>query len=469
MHEDLPPLGSTVGPWRILDRLDSGSYGVVFRAQRAALPASPPVALKVARFPEDPRFQREMEALQRCLHPSIPRYEGSGLWTNSTGEHHPYLVMEVVAGTTLYEWFRQHPRCSLDVLQVLAQLAGALATAHGQGVIHRDVKGDNIRVTPEGRAVLLDWGSCWLSRARPLTDTPMPPGTSAYRPPEQRGFVHAHRKSFDARWVSRPPDDLYSLGVTLYRLVTGTYLPPCTDGISLVKREVLKPSVLASVSPALEALILRLVSDDIGARGTAEQLMDEATRLAQAGGREAQQPILPLLTEAPSMKGRTSSDTPSREEALSDTDPAPMRREFWRPRFSPASARLLAMGCAAVAFVLFVVWPAPEKPCPPWIATTEKAPQFAPDAGVAEEMSSVQDVPQTALPTLLSLGRPMPKTPMRGQRKPPCERGETAINGACWVEVAREIPPCGDTMFDYDGRCFKASTDAPRQPTSDQP
>lgn len=469
MHEDLPSLGSTVGPWRILDRLDSGSYGVVFRAQRAAPPESPPVAFKVAKWPEDPRFERETEVLQRSHHPSIPRYEDRGVWTSSTGESYPYLVMEAVEGATLYAWFRQQPRSSLDVLQVVAQLAGALASAHGRGVIHRDVKGDNIRITPQGRAVLLDWGSCWLPSARALTDTPAPPGTSAYRPPEQRGFIYAHYKDPDARWKSRPSDDLYALGITLYRLVTGAYPPPCTDGVGLVEREMLKPSVLATVSPSLESLILRLLSDDREVRGTAEQLVRKALESVQKGEPEAQQPIVSIPSQRNTEDEWDSSADRYDGEVLSDTDPAPARSECWRPPISTAWARVFVMGCATTAFVLLLVWPTPEKPHPLWLATPEKIPQFAPDAGVGEEVSSVQDVPQTALPALLSLGRPMPKTPMNGQRKPPCERGETAINGACWVWVGGETPPCGETMFDYDGRCFKASTDAPRQPTSDQP
>lgn len=73
------------------------------------------------------------------------------------------------------------------------------------------------------------------------------------------------------------------------------------------------------------------------------------------------------------------------------------------------------------------------------------------------------------VPDLLSLGRPMPPKPLAGQRKPPCERGETAINGACWWEIAREKPPCGETMFDHDGHCYKAGVDMPRPPTSEDP
>jgi eukaryotic-like serine/threonine-protein kinase len=487
MHEDPPSIGSTVGPWLLLERLDSGSFGVVFRARRASPPESPPVALKIAKRPGDPRFEREAEVLQRSHHPSIPRYEDSGQWTGPTGRSYPYVAMEWVKGSTLYPWFREKQRSSLDVLRVAVQLAEALASAHGRGVIHRDVKGENIRITPEGRAVLLDWGSCWWPSAMPLTDTPAPPGTHAYRPPEQRGFMHVSRMDTDARWESRPSDDLYALGVILYRLVTGNYLPPCTDGDGLVERKVIEPSAMATVSPALEALILRLISDDREARGTAEQLVRESMALVQASGPDAEKPILPTTNAMPTERGRASSDR--QEEPVSgDSGPKPSQRppssrnpsarEERRPP-EPVSAWLSwasasMVGALLMALVmLLVVRPAPAEPAPkptPWLATPEEVAQFAPDAGVGEKaLASVQDAPKAVLPALLSFGRPMPKTPLHGQRTPPCERGETAIHGACWVEVAREVPPCGDTMFDYDGRCFKASTNAPRQPTSEQP
>ncbi|HYI02264.1 MAG TPA: serine/threonine protein kinase, partial [Hyalangium sp.] len=75
MFDDAPVPGSTVGPWLILERLDSGTFGVVFQARRAGHPEAPLVALKMARRPLDPRFPREAELLQRCLAPSIPGYE----------------------------------------------------------------------------------------------------------------------------------------------------------------------------------------------------------------------------------------------------------------------------------------------------------------------------------------------------------------------------------------------------------
>jgi eukaryotic-like serine/threonine-protein kinase len=475
MREDLPALGSTVGPWLILERLDSGSFGVVFRARRAGPPESPPVALKVAKWTGDPRFERETAALQSCHHPSIPRYEDSGQWTGPKGHSHPYVAMEWVQGATLYHWFRNGKRSSRDVLKVVAHLAGALASAHSRGVIHRDVKGDNIRVTPEGRAVLLDWGSCWLPSARPLTDTPAPPGTHAYRPPEQRGFMHTFRMDMEARWESRPSDDLYALGVTLYRLVTGSYLPPCTDGDGLVERKVLEPSAMATVSPALEAIILRLISDDPKAWGTAERLVREAMALVQAGGPSAQKPILPTPSAQPTDYGPPSSNGPHDEElpseSDSDTEPASTRGEHPSAPVFPSWAGAFVMGSLVMALLVLLVRPAPEEPHPPWIATPEEVAQFAPDAGVGEEaLASFQNMPRAVLPPSY-LGLRMPKEPIPGQKKPPCEPDiQKVINGGCWVgPLGTRKPPCGSEAFDYDDGCYMPVFPPPRQPASGTP
>jgi len=476
--------GATVGPWLILDRLDSGTFGVVYRARRAGHPESPPVALKMARQPGDPRFDRETEVLQGSHHPSIPRYEDRGLWTGPHRRRYPYLVMELVQGYRLYDWFQAAPRSNLEVLQVVVQLAGALASAHARGIVHRDVKGDNLRVTPEGRAVLLDWGSCWLPDGRRLTDSPAPPGTSAYRPPEQRGFMYTFRKDDEARWESHPSDDMYALGVTLYRLVTGTYLPPCTDGDGLVDREVPRPSDKATVSPALEAMILRLISDDRSARGTAEQLVREALALAQAGGPAVEQMLGPTPSALPTESGQgPSSEGEEEEEVLSDTDTArrarpssasSSREERQPPETVPVWltwAASSALGAAVVALLVRPVPPREPERAAPWLATPEEIAQFAPDAGVADEaLASVQDVPRAVIPLVLTVGAPMPKKPQEGQKKPPCGPGQVSVNGACWAgPIEGQAAPCQQGMYDYEGKCYFAIYDAPRRPTSEQP
>jgi serine/threonine protein kinase len=482
-----------VGPWLILERLDWGTFGVVYRARRASLPDSPPVAVKMAKQPGDPRFGREAEALRSNDHPSIPHYEDRGEWTGPARRKHPYVTMELVEGHRLYDWGKAQPRTQREVLQVVAQLAGALASAHARGIVHRDVKGDNIRVTPAGRAVLLDWGSCWLPDDRQLTDTPAPPGTSAYRPPEQRGFIHTFRMDEQARWKSRPSDDLYALGVTLYRLVTGTYPPPCTDGDGLVEREVPRPSDKALVSPELEAIILRLVSDDRKARGTAEQLVREALALLQTGGPALDQRIVPTPSALPTERSQgpcSDSDREEEEEVLSDSAPArrarsssanSSREERQRSEAIPTWltwAASSAVGGAMVAFLVLLlmrpVRPAPPpEPAPnptPWLATPEEIAQFAPDAGVADEaQTSLQDVPRVVMPLVMGVGAKMPKQPFPGQRKPPCDPDtEIAVIGACW-SVLKKKAPCGPAAYDYVDQCLRASFDAPRQPTSEQP
>jgi serine/threonine protein kinase len=475
--------GCTVGPWHILERLDAGSFGVVYRARRAGHADSPPVVVKMARRPRDERFEREGELLRLGI-PGAPRFEDEGVWTAPSGERYPYVVMEWVEGFTLYDWF-QGGRTSREVLQVLAQVAGALACAHARGAVHRDVKGDNIRVEGTGRAVLVDWGSGWFAGARPLTDTPQPPGTTPYRPPEQRVFSWRLRKDLDARWQAQPTDDLYSLGVALYRCVTGLYLTPLSEGGEVASsREVMRPSAYATVSLELEELILRLLCNEREGRGTAEALARQALTLAEQAGEAADKPIIPTASAEPTDSGGPSSDGLADEllsesdtdgpMASSSTDATRMER---RPRSEHALPSWIpVMGAALVGGMLvFLGWEmrrtAVENPVPqPWVAEPEEVPQFAPDAGVAEEaLSNVQDLPDTSTPAMMAFARPMPPKAFPGQKKPPCEpRYEVAALGACWF-VAAAKPPCGSGAYELDGLCVRAVFPAPRQPTSEEP
>jgi serine/threonine protein kinase len=486
MHDDLPSHGSTVGPWLILERLDSGSFGVVYRARRAGHPEAQPVVVKMAKRPRDPRFEREAELLRLSI-PGAPRFEDEGLWTAPSGERHPYVVMELVKGLTLYGWFGRG-RTSREVLSVLAQVADTLAAAHARGAVHRDVKGDNIRVENFGRAVLVDWGSGWFERARPLTDTTQPPGTTVYRPPEQRLFAEHFRKDESARWNSSPSDDLYSLGVTFYRCVTGGYLPPMSEGGELEVREVPRPSSLCSLSLELEALILRLLAADREQRGTAEQLAREALALSNAAGEAADGPIDPIMSPEMAAAEREPSSDGADDELLSESESdtgeptpsssmdsarRPRERDPDLPTWLTAALAVTAAGLSLslmLALLLLLARTSPGKEEMPWRATPEEVSHFAPDAGVGEEaLSSVQDLPPASMPAMSAFARPMPQTAFTGQKKPPCEpRAEVAVLGACWVVLAVK-PPCGSSGYELDGLCVRAVFPGPRQPTSGEP
>lgn len=489
-HEPVP--GSTVGPWLILQRVGTGNYGVVFLARRAGDPDADPVALKVARLPRDARFEREAELLRRHQHPAIPRYEDAGVWISPSGQSYPFVVMEYVEGLTLYNWMRERPRSSREVLCVLAQVAGALAVAHTQAAVHRDVKGENIRVRANGQAVLLDWGSGWYSGAYPLTDTIVPPGTRRYRPLEQRAFMWRFRKDAEARWPSTPVEDLYALGVTFYRAVTGVYPPPCTDGGEPVPCNVVRPSDLAVVCPELEDITLRLLSDDRKARGTAEQLVREVGAVIQTAGPEVDRPIVPTSHALPTDKGAHSSEEvgsiseePSDERpatsggsggADSSTNSIPQRRELSGrgllvpPWLSWASAAVVGGLIVAAALELRRLRPLePAEPVPWSMIEESHTPEVdTPDAGVGEEalLSTVQ-TPRPVSPAY-GVGLPMPKAPQPGQKKPPCDGAEVAALGACWVVLDKK-PPCESLGYELASRCVRASFEAPREPTSGEP
>jgi serine/threonine protein kinase len=172
-----------VEEWLLVDRCAHGAFGVVYRALRIGREAEGPVALKLALFPWDPRFMREVGLLSLVHHPSTPRLLGHGFWQHPSGTFFPFIVMEWVEGTPLYGWAREQDATNLQVLQVLAQLARALEATHARRAVHRDVKGDNVLVRhSDGRAVTLPAGddqpgpaSRALSRtAHPECERPLP-------------------------------------------------------------------------------------------------------------------------------------------------------------------------------------------------------------------------------------------------------------------------------------------------------
>jgi hypothetical protein len=118
----LPP-GTVVGPWRVVAWANRGVHGAVYRAVRVGHEHTEPVALKLALFPSDPRFAREVSLLSRTHHPSVPRLLDHGVWRHPFGSTHPYLTMEWVEGVPLYAWAVQRAPSSAQVMRLFAQLA----------------------------------------------------------------------------------------------------------------------------------------------------------------------------------------------------------------------------------------------------------------------------------------------------------------------------------------------------------
>ncbi|MBS2028260.1 MAG: protein kinase [Deltaproteobacteria bacterium] len=215
-HATANLVGQVIGHFRVVDRLGEGGMGVVYRAEDMKLRR--PVALKVmppeiARNPElRARFLREARALAAATHPNIAAvYE-----VDESGEL-AFLAMELVEGQTLRHVLADGPLELNRALTIAREVARGLERAHAAGVIHRDLKPDNVMVAPDGSVKLLDFGLAKQEVLAPdeLTNSGKTLdgqllGTPGYMAPEQ-----ALGRAVDAR------ADLFALGVMLFELLTG--------------------------------------------------------------------------------------------------------------------------------------------------------------------------------------------------------------------------------------------------------
>lgn len=205
-----------LGPYKLISRMGEGGMGMVFLAEHRFLERR--VALKVIR-PElalspvsRQRFHREATRIAKLRHEHI-------VSVYDAGEHEgvAYLAMELVEGAGLDEIVQAARRAGERVDPVAAarharDIARALQCAHEAGIVHRDVKPANVRVTPDGRALLLDFGLSLAEEAVALSSFGQFRGTPQYASPEQ---VEAGSAEVDGR------ADVYSLGITLYECLTG--------------------------------------------------------------------------------------------------------------------------------------------------------------------------------------------------------------------------------------------------------
>jgi serine/threonine protein kinase len=213
-------IGTVLGTCTLQKLIGQGGMGAVFLAQQSRpkrqvavkvlLPMTPLSRNQLAAFLE--RFRRETDAAASLEHPNITPVHEYG-----ERDGLAYLVMPYISGGTLRdEMEREGPLPLAKVVNYLDQVAAALDCAHDHGVIHRDIKPANILMTPEGRLLMTDFGLVKIidegkAPQMRLTGAGAPVGTPDYMAPEQ-----VIGEEIDAR------ADLYSLGVVLYQMVTGT-------------------------------------------------------------------------------------------------------------------------------------------------------------------------------------------------------------------------------------------------------
>ncbi|GHG73004.1 serine/threonine-protein kinase [Comamonas sp. JC664] len=457
----LPP-GTRVGPWRLMELRGKGAYGAVYQARDAT--GLHTVALKLALHARDERFAREAELLSRINHPAVPRLRASGFWQPGDGPPHPYLAMDWVEGTPLYEWASEHRPTSRQVMRLLARLARALEATHAAGGLHRDVKGHNVLVREsDGLTFLMDFGSSHYVGAATQTSSPFPPGTPAYRSPEAWRFVAVAEGVTPPPYAPGPADDLFALGVTAYRLITGRY-PPATHPEVAESRYWHTEGARAPVAsddnprciPELSQWVSRMLAPDVRMRGTARELAEALEQLAAQVGMEAD---VPLSTEAP-----TPADEASPWNGRSIPYRAPRTRWPWVAVIGLGGPLVLSLGWRPQAgAAVEMAWGHP-------VVTAETT-----DGGTIAVGDSVFAAPASPIqaPSAWStIALEMPHRPFPGQTRPDatgrCPRKlQIPINGGCWVKLAVEnLKDCDEDGYVHKGACYGPAFPPTRPATS---
>jgi tRNA A-37 threonylcarbamoyl transferase component Bud32/tetratricopeptide (TPR) repeat protein len=240
-------IGQQIESYYVDELIGSGTHGVVFRARRTA-PYERTVAIKLLPNLQGQakarQFQNECQALADLQHPCILQILTAGLTEDGT----PYLIMPFLSGVPIDDYVEKHGADWSRLADLARQLAGAMAFAHENGVVHCDLKPDNILVGEDGQVTVTDFGlAVRIDEMDDLAQRPSwAPGTIGYAAPE----ILLSRKG------ASPSVDIYSLGSVLYRLLTGEPPHQASGWLdTLVATVEAKPKPVRSCNPNVPAVL----------------------------------------------------------------------------------------------------------------------------------------------------------------------------------------------------------------------
>jgi len=315
---------ATLGPYRLISPLGAGGMGEVWRAEDSRLLREVAIKILADHIANDPewkaRFLREARTIAQLNHPNI-----ATIYAIEQEGDKVFIAMELIEGEALTNIMARGAMEPREAVRIARQVADALEEAHGKGIVHRDIKPDNVLVSKRMTAKVLDFGIAKqiggaVSKNTPaLTQGGMIVGTPFYMSPEQ-----ALGKALDHR------SDLFSLGVVLYEMLAG-HRPFVGETMTETMMHIImtEPPPIGAVAPSvprgLREIIARLLQKHPDRRfGGAGELIDALDRIdyndfeipAAAQATAEKTPTVPVAVAPP-----TVSPIPGRRALVADDDP----------------------------------------------------------------------------------------------------------------------------------------------------
>jgi serine/threonine-protein kinase len=348
------------------------------------------------------RFEREIKVLAALDHPNIAQ-----LRTALKLDNQLVMIMEFVEGQSLAERVKQGPIPASEAAAYIDQVLDALAYAHAQGVIHRDIKPANMMLTPEGVVKLTDFGVARSRNYEALTATGTTTGSLAYMPPEQ-----ISGGAVDAR------SDLYSLGISLYEMVTGRRPFSANSDVAMMSAQLNEqprpPIELRSdLSPQLNEIILRaLAKNPIERFQSASEFRTALVGVRQATATEAA--ASPLAPTVVSGRPVAIPSIPPGRPPLPQAVAQPQKKGIhpgWYVAFGGALV-IVAMVATGVYLRKAAAEPGREITLPPALEAPSDSSSSAPSLPAAPE-------PASSTPTSSSVPTATDSTPTNQPGSPP--------------------------------------------------
>ena len=335
--------------YQVISRIASGGMGEVFRARDSVLDRDVAVKVLHRNLAGDPgfieRFRREARAAALLSHPNIVGVHDWGSTPNGTY----YMVMEFVRGHNLRDLLAARGKLEpQQAAEVLLQVLAALDHAHGKGIVHRDVKPENVLVTPEGQVKVADFGLARAYAEARVTQAPgTVTGTVQYLAPEQIQGEPAD-----------PRTDLYSLGVVAYELLTGEVPFTGETSVAIAYKHLSDPvpapsKKVPSVPSALDRIVARTTERDRERRpASAADLRRELVSIA--GKLPPTESLAALASTVPESGGAVPDDRASTVTIPRATAPMVKRRKVLKRLLFAAFVALLVGGGALAAWAFVI-------------------------------------------------------------------------------------------------------------------